>query len=245
MAKEKRTRPAANLESETAPARPRTFRRIIPAEPADAFWEFSKLLSDLLFWATDTVPQPLNVAWREKYKDSIKDVADSTIRSAKTLGDDSLVAKIQKAQRLGFEFATLLCDRPALSTVAVENWTVPRYRQLFNDLSALEREFKLRGDGELPTPSIKPSSNKGHGDLSPPNIPPKGVPGRKSAPAKVEHAKWANELLCQLPRPPLKSVAATVNEQFNLTGADAYSDEQIRGLHRYYHGDKAQKKKRV
>ncbi len=241
MAKNKRTKPAANSESETDPAKPPTFRRIIPAEPEHAFWNYSKLLSDLLCWATHPIGKTLNIDWRESYKNRIRDVADATIRSVEHRGDDSLVKKIKTAQRLGFQFATLLCDRPDLSTVAVENWNVPRYRQLFDDLSALEREFKLRADGELPPP-IKPPAD--HDDSSPPNIASKGVPGRKSDPAKVEHATRVNELLCQSPRPPLKSVRATVNQQFNLAGADAYSDEQIRELHRYHHGDKAQKKKR-
>ena len=119
---------------------------IIPAEPKFAFWNFSKLLSDLLCWATHPDNATLNIDWQESYKDRISDVADSTILSVEHLGDESLVEKIKAARRLGFEFATLLCDRPALSTVAVENWTVPRYRQLFDDLSALEHEFKLLGD---------------------------------------------------------------------------------------------------
>ncbi len=126
---------------------------IIPAEPADAFWNFSKLLADLLGWATHPDPAPLNNDWLKAYKDRVRDVAAATIRSAETLGDDSLVAKIKAARKLGVEFVTLLCDRPALSTVAVENWTVPRYRELFDNLSTLEREFEMLGNGELPTPT--------------------------------------------------------------------------------------------
>lgn len=93
--------------------------------------------------------------------------------------------------------------------------------------------------------AVKPNeSATGHETDAPPNIAPKGVPGRKTDPAKVEHAKRVNELLSQSPRPPLKSVAKTVNEEFNLKGAAAYTDEKIRELHRYHHGDKAQKEKR-
>ncbi len=81
-------------------------------------------------------------------------------------------------------------------------------------------------------------------DETPSKVAPKGVPGRKTAPAKAEHAMKANNLRCLLPQPGWKSVAKSVNTHFKLTGDNEYTDEQIRGLHRDHYGDKAQKKKR-
>ncbi len=65
---------------------------------------------------------------------------------------------MENAERAAREFATLLCDNPTLSTVPIQDWTVPRLRRKFDELDAiaivveqlLNNDKALAGAGDLP-----------------------------------------------------------------------------------------------
>ncbi len=114
---------------------------ILPSDLRTAIHFLTTVLDDLLCWSVHPDPQPLSEAWLTSVKSGLVDKTDSAIRSAEHAGDAALVTKIKRARKLGFEFATLLCDRPVLSTVPVEQWTVPKHRRLFDDLDSLNAEF--------------------------------------------------------------------------------------------------------
>ena len=82
-------------------------------------------------------------------RDGIRCKTDATLEAVQHL-DGPLAKKIKTAKRLAFEFSGRLCNRPVLSTVPVEEWPIPRYQLLFDDLSTLEREFQRLGDFDLP-----------------------------------------------------------------------------------------------
>ena len=86
----------------------------------------------------------LDGEWRDSVINGIGEVAVMALGD--NAGDVALTQKIWRARSLATEFANLLCDRPALSAVPVESWTVPHYQHLFNDVSTIEREFRLLGD---------------------------------------------------------------------------------------------------
>ncbi len=119
---------------------------IIPADEAYAFWQLHKILNDVLCWATHPDPEPHGDEWLTMQKERIWDAAASAIRSIKSNGGDAQrIADVKESQRLVNEFATLLTDRPNLSTIPVEEWSVPKYRRLFDELDALSTKFKVLG----------------------------------------------------------------------------------------------------
>ncbi len=137
---------------------------IHPADQTTAFLFLHQSIADLLCWATHPHPEPLGDDWLESVKADLRSRFQSAEQSAQ--GDELLIEDIHRAQRLAFEFATLLCQNPTLSTVRVQDWGVPRFRDVFDDLHVLDRKFeRLSGvsrEGE--TPGATPSADD---DLSP------------------------------------------------------------------------------
>ena len=86
----------------------------------------------------------LDGEWRDSIIEGIGEAAVVALEDI--AGDVALTQKIWRARSLATEFANLLCNRPALSAVPVESWTVPHYQRLLNDVSTIEREFRLLGD---------------------------------------------------------------------------------------------------
>jgi len=94
------------------------------------------------------------------YKRNIIGATDAAVLSF--TGDARTIQKLKSVRQLAFEFIALLLDRPNLSTIPPEEWNVLTYRQLFDDLSSLEREFRILGDA-VETPcnaSDKPATNQ-------------------------------------------------------------------------------------
>lgn len=112
---------------------------IIPAEKSTAAHFVSVHLADLLYWATKPDPNALSGDWLDAHKLRIGEVTESALRSF--AGDEANSLRLRTARKLAFQFATLMHDRPKLSTIPVEEWHVQAYRQLFDDLSSLQREF--------------------------------------------------------------------------------------------------------
>ena len=131
--------------------------KIIPADKPIAAWNVGEILSDLLFWAIHASPEPLSDAWLNTYKEKLVSVTDAASRS---FADDPVtLQKLIDVRRLGFKFATLLCDRPALSTIPIEEWTVPKYRRLFNDLDTLQAHFQDAGKEVIAPATITEAAN--------------------------------------------------------------------------------------
>jgi len=117
---------------------------IIPASKPNAAWNVSHKLNDLLGWARHPDPNALTEVWAESHKQNIIGATDAAIRS---FADDArTIQKLKSVRKLAFEFIALLLDRPKLSTIPPEEWSVQAYRQLFDDLAELQREFRIMGD---------------------------------------------------------------------------------------------------
>lgn len=88
-------------------------------------------IKSLAIFSTD---QRLDQDWLDFQKHSLRRLYDSVVESA---GSASEVGEIaENAERAAREFATLLCDNPTLSTVPIQDWTVPRLRRMFDELDA-------------------------------------------------------------------------------------------------------------
>jgi len=111
--------------------------------PYYAFRELARELANVLHWAVEPWPSPLPENWLDGQTRTIRQAA-RTARNATT--DRRLVNKIFAANGQGVEFAQLLQKHPAISMVSVEHWTVPRYRQLFDDVSAMQVYFRQIAD---------------------------------------------------------------------------------------------------
>lgn len=116
--------------------------RVLPAEPATALQYLATSLSDLLCWAERPHPEPLNNDWWHNVRDDINNKVDAALRSIGHLRDEAIEKKLKETKRLAVSFASLMCDNPTLSTVRIQDWNIPRFRDQFNELSTLESEFK-------------------------------------------------------------------------------------------------------
>lgn len=111
--------------------------------------DVAQRMSNLLCYATHPEPEPLDDAWLDARRQDVSTATLSAINSdACTHLGEPLRKQLIKAQSLCFELSALLHKNPTLSTVRVQDWTVPRFRELFDDLSAAEREIKRLGDTE-------------------------------------------------------------------------------------------------
>ncbi|MDZ4689522.1 MAG: hypothetical protein SH850_30975 [Planctomycetaceae bacterium] len=111
--------------------------------PQFAFRGLAHELAGLLQWAIAPWPTSLPDDWLTGQKRAVHHAA-RTARNATT--DKSVANKIITANRQGVESAELLQQHPTISMVAVEHWTVLRYRQMFDDVSALQRYFRQIAD---------------------------------------------------------------------------------------------------
>ncbi len=135
-----------------------------PDETSYAFRELARELDSLLNWAVEPWPNPLDDNWLEGTKRGIRHAA----RVARNATRDRVIAdKVFAANCKGVEFARLLCDRPKLSTIPVEEWTVPKYRLLFDDLAALAREFHRLGEEGIEAASAQPVASASAADEKP------------------------------------------------------------------------------
>jgi len=128
---------------------------IIPASKKNAAWNVSTKLDGLLGWARHPDSNALSEPWAESYKQNIIGATDAAIRSF--MDDARTIQKLKLARKLAHEFIALMLDRPKLSTIPPEEWTVQAYRQLFDDLTELQREFRIMGDAVETPNSEKPA----------------------------------------------------------------------------------------
>jgi|GEM_PF-4220374 len=124
--------------------------RIIPAKKRDAARNVSHQLDDLLGWARHPDPTALNFGWADAYRRTLNDVVDSAVCAF--AGNKQAIPRLKSVRTLALDFIGLMVDRPKLSTIPPEEWPVPAYRQLFDDLAPLQREFRIMGDA-VETPS--------------------------------------------------------------------------------------------
>ena len=133
-------------------------RTIIPAELTTAMWTVSRVIENLLGNAIHPDPDPLRPEWYTEFKDAVRSAAHSALRSVEADGENlPLDSKIKRAERLSVELITLLANKPHLSTIPVEKWTIPHYQNLFNELKELQVEFEKLGSVEpKPTGAAPP-----------------------------------------------------------------------------------------
>ena len=122
----------------------REMRKIIPAAKEIAAWNVSRTLADVLGWATYPDPKRLTMGWWDTYKGNVQQVVGAATRSFHD--EPGMLQKLDETRSLAFKFLGLLYHNPTLSTVPVQDWTVKAYQRLFDDLSELEREFRIRGN---------------------------------------------------------------------------------------------------
>ncbi len=115
---------------------------LCPAGLGAAFWNLKAAICELLCNAEPPHKEPLTVDFWHEVRDKIKETANTALRSAEHLQDEMVNDQIKQAKRLGVRLATLLCDNPILSTVRIQDWTVTRFRKIFDDLSELESKFE-------------------------------------------------------------------------------------------------------
>ena len=106
-----------------------------------AAWNISHEMADLLGWARHPSPEPLSPGWADAYKKNTVSVVEYALQVFEY--DESACRKLKSARKLAFEFIALLANNPTLAVMPVHEWPVESYRQLFDDLSALEREFRI------------------------------------------------------------------------------------------------------
>ena len=124
--------------------------------PRYAFRELARELDNLLNWAVEPWPNPLDEEWLEGTKRGIHHTARIALNATR---DRVIADKVFAANCKGVEFARLLCNRPKLSTIPVEEWTIPKYRLLFDDLAALAREFHWLGQEVTETANEQPDAS--------------------------------------------------------------------------------------
>jgi len=117
---------------------------IIPADKTDAAWNVYKQLENVLGFARHPHPAALGDDWADACKQNIIAATDSAKRSF--AGDSAAIQKLKSVRSLALEFIAVMIDRPMLSAIPPEAWNVRAYRQLFDDLSSLERKFRIIGE---------------------------------------------------------------------------------------------------
>ena len=124
----------------------RPARTIIPATKEEAAWNVGRMLTDVLAWASYPDPHRLSLGWWDANKANADRVLNSAVLS---FGDDECtLKKIHEIRNLTVRFLALLHHNPTLSTVPVQDWPVKAYQSQFDDLSAFEREFRIRGNAQ-------------------------------------------------------------------------------------------------
>jgi hypothetical protein len=106
-----------------------------------AAWNIGHEMADLLGWARHPSPEPLSLGWADAYKKNTVSTVDYALHVFES--DESVCKKLKSARKLAFEFIALLAGNPTLAAIPVHEWNVQAYRQLFDDLSELKREFKI------------------------------------------------------------------------------------------------------
>jgi hypothetical protein len=86
----------------------------------------------------------LDSEWLASTTTGINEAAGAALEAIRD--DVALTRTIHRANSLAMEFANLLCNRPTLSAVPVESWSVPHYQRLFDDVSTIERECRQIGE---------------------------------------------------------------------------------------------------
>ncbi len=104
-----------------------------------SFWLLHQRLDDLLAWCTHPDPKPLSYQWQDSVKQEIHAAIEQSLRDVQ--GNDAITEQLKDAKRLAYKLATLMTNRPNLSTVRREDWTVESYCKLFDKLSKLNEEF--------------------------------------------------------------------------------------------------------
>ena len=120
-----------------------------------AAWNISHEMADLLGWARHPSPEPLSPSWADAYKKNTVAVVEYALQVFES--DDDACRKLKASRKLAFEFIALLANNPTLAVVPVHEWPVAAYRQLFDDLSGLEREFKILSNPDE-QPAGKPAN---------------------------------------------------------------------------------------
>lgn len=124
----------------------RSMRKIVAATKENAAWNVSRMLADVLAWATYPDPRRLSLGWWDKNKANAESVLKSAVRSFD--GDENALQRLRDARSLTVRFLGLMYHNPTLSKVPVQDWPVKAYQRLFDDLSELEREFRILGNSQ-------------------------------------------------------------------------------------------------
>ena len=119
---------------------------IIPASKKNAAWNVSKKLDGLLGWAIQPWSKPLPDGWADSYRETVRGAFVAAMRSFQA--DDATCQRLRFTLKMAERFIAVMWGNPTLSVLSVQDWNVPMYRQLFNDLVVLQREFEILGDDQ-------------------------------------------------------------------------------------------------
>jgi len=144
-------------------------------EPRSIAWSLHNLereISDLVCWCDHPNPEPLGNDWLSAVKDKLHVAfghstkklhceGETTVLCGVSIG--SLLGRLRDTQSQCFKLVTLLCNRPALSTVPFDEWTSPSRRRLVESIAETKDELR-RIVAELDSmnnlsPLVKPAPN--------------------------------------------------------------------------------------
>lgn len=106
--------------------------------------EFQRDLSSLVSYAVHPLSEPHSNGWLE----SVRGLIRETLRPALAAfsDNDEMTATLCRAQSAALEFAAMMHNRPKLSTVPREEWTVPKYCRMFDELDAIASALKVKAE---------------------------------------------------------------------------------------------------
>lgn len=133
-------------ETQQTPEQPKTrtvvMRSLVPKW--FALKEFQQDLSSLVSFAVHPYSEPISNGSMESARVLIRE----TLRTALAAfsDDHEMTATLCRAESAALEFAATMCNRPKLSTVPREEWTVPKYCRMFDELDAIASELKEKAE---------------------------------------------------------------------------------------------------
>ena len=130
---------------------------IIPAEPSTIFWTWSRLLGELIFWATD--PDPATTTsdgCREQFRNDIRDKGD---RARDASPDDVTRNQVIRSRSLALQLVRMLNETPELNATPCRNWSQVD-RLVVEQLAELQSQFAKLGDGKGNEPPAQRPTEK-------------------------------------------------------------------------------------
>jgi hypothetical protein len=165
--------------------------------------ELQRQVDSLLTYAIHPQTETLTADWMNAVKNRIRDYTSDALQSFSA--DSARISLIWKAQSASLAFVTLMHDRPKLSTMRREEWTVPAYCRIFDELDSVSATLKTHADElEQEKTDFSPAED------SPAVVTEKSVTVDKTCDAQV-HVRSGGAQQAKIVVPTNEDVARVVN----------------------------------